>query len=420
MIVSRRVARADALYFAIAISVTIIELAVIATTPRLGALALEYALIAQLTISILVEFGTAYTWIARFGIIRATHAGFFFKATSCCFFFGGIAVTDYSFRYSWTLILCSFLLDSMGTGLLKAAFRPAYSAMHYAGAGKPADYVNSLKDAAWIRLGLPCTIFCLIGVTHFFTNILNVTCAMFVIVISCRGVQILLARIDLRGIKLAPKEVLNKTLYSSASILTTLKKAPALWLCYIMGTVFESIILMYGIGLIYKYNGVTFLLESASWMGASAISLWIYLFSYAGAGWVIRRWSSLKARNMFLTVCSCLTGAEVFLLLLPPGGVGYLVGLVGFCFSASVSAILMIRLASTHCLILFDEVNSAKIFLWAELTANVVLIVVVGIAATLMGPDSIMRIFGILLGIFTATVAFLCSIRPWPYSDRTQ
>jgi hypothetical protein len=57
---SRLVSQADALYFGVAIAVTVIELAMLATTPGLGRFALEYAFIAQLTISMCLEFGAAF------------------------------------------------------------------------------------------------------------------------------------------------------------------------------------------------------------------------------------------------------------------------------------------------------------------------------------------------------------------------
>lgn len=416
----RTVGRAESLYFAVAITVTIIELAVIATTPTLGTLALEYALIAQLAISVLVEFGAAYILVIRLGIIRATQAGFTLKALSCCLFFSGVIVAAYSFFIGWMLILSSFLVDAIGTGMLKAAFRPAYSAMHCVRSGKPADYVNSLRGFGAIRLGLPCVLLFLVGVAKVYADDIRIICAMFLIVLGCRGVQILLARLDLRGVKLTPDRTSDKPRLGSAPVLTALKKAPELWACYILGTVFESVILMYGIGLIYKYKEVSLLPDPVSWMGASAVSLGLYLFSYAGAGCVVRYWSFLKGNNLFLAACSCLTGVVVFLLLQHPGEAGYLAGLVGFCFSASVSAILLVRFASTQCLLLFNEEDSARIFLWAELAANAGLIVIVVMAATLMGPDSIMRIFGILLAVSTTAVSILCVKRPWEYSERTK
>lgn len=412
-----RVGRADALYFAIAITVTIVELAIIATTPSLGTLALEYALIAQLAISILVEFGTAYILVVRLGIIRATHVGFTLKAMSCCLFFSGVVVASRSFFYGWSLILASFLLDAMGTGLLKAAFRPAYSAMHYSGVGKPADYMNSLRGFSAIRLGLPCALLFLVGVANFFAASMEVIYAMFFIVIGCRCVQVLLARSDLREVRFAPTGISNTVKHRSASIFAALKKAPVLWACYTVGTVFESVILMYGIGLIYKYKGISLLPDAVTWMGASAVSLCIYLISYAGAGYVVRYWSFLKRSNVFLTACSCLTGVVVYLLLLNPDEAGYLAGLLGFCFSASVSAILLVRYASTQFLLLFSEQDSAKIFLWAELAANVALIVIVGAATTLVGPESILRIFGILFGFSTAVVIMFCIKNPYECSE---
>ncbi|MCQ2996197.1 hypothetical protein NLO95_19015 [Pseudomonas syringae] len=408
MNVDLRVKRADALYFAIAITVTIIELAIIATTPHLGAFALEYAFISQLGLSIIVEFGTAYILVARFGVIRATHVGFIFKAMSCCLFFGGIAVSTGSFLYGWSLIITSFLFDSMGTGLLKAAFRPAYSALHYSKLGKPADFVDSLIGFGAIRLGLPCLFLFLVGVSHLFATPQEVIYVMFIIVFGCRCFQILLARGDLRTVMLAPTQISDSVKQGAVSVLNAFKKAPGLWACYVVGTVFESVILMYGIGLIYKYKGIALLPDTVTWMGASAASLWIYLISYAGAGYIVRYWSCLKSSTLFLVACACMTGAVVYLLMLTPSEAGYFAGLLSFCFLASLSALLLVRHASTQILHIFNEQDSAKIFVWAELAANLTLIVVVGTATTLVGPESILRIFGIFFGLSTAAAIVLC------------
>ncbi|MCD5989422.1 hypothetical protein KDX30_16145 [Pseudomonas sp. CDFA 553] len=408
MNVDLRVKRADALYFAIAITVTIIELAIIATSPHLGAFALEYALITQLALSILVEFGTAYILVTRFGVIRATHAGFIFKAMSCCLFFAGVAVSSDSFIYGWSLIIMSFLFDSMGTGLLKAAFRPAYSALHYSMMGRPADFVDSLIGFGAIRLGLPCLLLFLVGAAHLYATPQEVFYVMFILVFGCRCFQVLLARGDLRTLILAPTQISDSVKSGAVSLLKAFKKVPGLWVCYTVGTVFESVILMYGIGLIYKYKAIALLPDTVTWMGASAASLWIYLISYAGAGYVIRYWCLLKNSNVFLVACACMTGTVVYLLMLTPGEAGYFAGLLGFCFLASLSALLLVRHASTQILLIFNERDSAKIFVWTELAANLALIVVVGTATTLVGPESILRIFGIFFGLSTAVAIVLC------------
>lgn len=404
---SRIVGRADALYFAVAITVTIIELAVIATTPTLGALALEYSLIAQLTLSVLVEFGAAYILVRQLGVVRATHAGFTIKALSCCLFFSGVAVASHSFLTGWVLILASFVLDAIGTGLLKAAFRPAYCALHSASTGKSADYVNSLRAFGLIRLGLPCALLFLVGVAHFYLEGLRLISLMFLVVMGCRCIQIVLSRSDLGEVPSSLTNNFEALQHGSASQSIAFKKAPALWAYYIAGTVLESVLLMYGIGLIYKYRSISFFPDAVSWMGASAISLWIYLVSYAGAGSVVTYWAFLKNNNYFLSVCMCLVAVIVYLLLKNPGGLGYLVGLFGFCLSASVSAILLIRHASTQLLTLFTEQDCARIFIWAELAANAVLIIIVIAATVLLGPESIIRIFGIVLALSTAVVIML-------------
>lgn len=402
----QRVGRADALYLSIAITVTIIELAIIATTPTLGAFALEYALIAQLAISIFVEFGIAYLLVASLGIIRATHVGFAFKTTSCCLFFGGLFVAEHSFTYSWLLIFGSFLFDSMGTGLLRAAFRPAYSAMHHSAEGKPADYMANLESFGTIRLALPCVLMFLIGLTNFFSTQTTSLYVMCFTVLACRLLQVSITKFDLRAITpTRHPHVANKT-KPSVSVLKSLKAAPILWTCYTAGTLFESIILMYGIGLIYKHKGNFQLPDAVTWMGASAISLLIYLISYTGAGYALRYWSHLKNNRLCLIACFLLAVTIVYLLLSDQREAGYLVGLLGFCFSASASALLLVRHASTQFLLIYNEQDAARVFLWAELATNIALIIIVGTVATLIGPENILLMFGILFGLSTTVVTF--------------
>ncbi len=408
----QQVGRADALYFSVAITVTIIELAIVATTPSLGTLALEYALIAQLAISILVEFGIAYMLVSWLGVVHATHAGFAFKAISCCLFFGGVVIASHSVFYGWVLILGAFLFDSMGTGLLKAAFRPAYSAMHYSVTGKPADYISNLRGFGKTRLTLPCILVLLIGAIHFYLPRPELISAMFLVVLACRCTQILLAKVDLRKVKNTPTPCSKQFNDSTISVFKAFKSAPSLWACYTVGTLFESVILMYGIGLIYRYKGTLPLPEAVTWMGASAVSLAFYLISYAGASYVVRYWSYLQNSKLSIIAFSWLAIAIAYFLILDPHEVGHLAGLLGFCFFASVSALLLIRHASTQFLLIFSEQDAAKIFIWAELAANIVLIIIVGAVATLIGPEKILLAFGILFSISTAaTAVFLITRR---------
>lgn len=191
---SRLVSQADALYFGVAIAVTVIELAMLATTPGLGRFALEYAFIAQLTISMCLEFGAAFFIISFLGIIRSVSTGFFLKAASCCLFYFGILIAQNFFLLAWFLLLSSFVLDSIGTGVLRATFRPAYSALHFDKEGRPADFVSILRSSLGIRIGLPCVLLFLTYLIQ--TNIAEgwVIVSLLVLVMACRSSQIFLLR----------------------------------------------------------------------------------------------------------------------------------------------------------------------------------------------------------------------------------
>lgn len=394
-----RVGRADALYFAIAITVTIVELAVIATSPGLGELALEYAFVAQLVISILVEFITGYLLISRLGIIYSTYIGFWLKTASCCFFFSGAAIVAHSFLYSWLLIIFSFVLDAMGTGLLKAAFRPAYSAMQYTHIGKPADYLNSLRGFTVLRIGLPCFLLFWMSILNIFVDDHMFIGLIFFIVFVCRCAQGVLAHNDLREAKFEFTNTSNLRWYTPASFFVAFKNSPSFLIFYVTGTIFESLILMYGVGLIYKHKGIIAIPDALTWMGASAISIFIYMISFAGAGYLVGRWPQVQGSKYFLVSFLCLTGVVVGLLMLTPGEPEYFIGLIGFCFLASVSAMLLIRHASTQLLVHFSEQESAHIFLWAELTANALLVLIVAAATMFTGAEGVVRVFALLFGV---------------------
>jgi len=80
------VSRSDALYGGIAMGVTILELALIATNPKLGSFSLEFSLITQLLISLVIEFYTGHSFVNRFGTASTTIYGFTFKLASAVFF----------------------------------------------------------------------------------------------------------------------------------------------------------------------------------------------------------------------------------------------------------------------------------------------------------------------------------------------
>lgn len=83
------IGRSDAMYCGIAMVVTILELALIATNPQLGAYALEIALLLQLIISASLEFYAGATLSFYIGIGNTMLTGFALKLASAVSFLIG-------------------------------------------------------------------------------------------------------------------------------------------------------------------------------------------------------------------------------------------------------------------------------------------------------------------------------------------
>lgn len=391
-----QVRRADALYFGIATAVTIIELAVIATTPELGEFALEFALVLQLLVAVVLEFGAAVVVISVCGVIGSVSVGFGFKMLNCWFFFLGVFIAQYSISLAWIMIALSFVMDSIGTGVLRSTFRPAYSALNFDLLGVPANYVGSLKGFQALRIGLPCLILLLISVINVKVDNLIAYLLVFIIVMICRLVQVVLTRRDLVGVfrQRAPTRKFRYRWF--ASVMLEMRRGGMVVVMYVAGTVLESVVLLYGIGLIYKYRAWMPLSDAFSWLGASMISFALYVFSFFGAAVLVDRWKELRVRRNLSFGIMIMTLLVMLVVTFFPLGTIFFIGLVIFCFAASLVGLLMTRHASTRILARYSERRAAEIFTGCELIANFSLIIIVAIALVLVGAEGIIRLLAFL------------------------
>ncbi|MNM51971.1 hypothetical protein D3C81_630420 [compost metagenome] len=391
-----QVRRADALYFGIATAVTIIELAVIATTPGLGEFALEFALILQLLVAVVLEFGAAVVVVSGCGVIKSVSVGFGFKTLSCCFFFGGVFAAQYSISLAWIVISLSFVMDSIGTGVLRSTFRPAYSALNFDLLGVPANYVGSLKGFQSLRVGLPCLILLLVSVVNVKVDNSIAYLLMFVIVMMCRLVQVVLTRRDLFGVfrQCTPTRKLRYSWF--VSVLLEMRRDSMVVVMYVGGTILESVVLLYGIGLIYKYRAWMPLPDTFSWLGASVISFVLYVFSFFGAAVLVGRWKELRVRRNLSFGIMVMTLLVMLVVTFFPPGTHFFIALVLFCFAASLVGLLITRHASTRILARHSEQRGAEIFTGCELIANFSLVLIVAIALVLLGAEGIIRLFAFL------------------------
>ena len=153
------ISRSDAMYCGIAMTVTILELALIATNPQLGVYALEIALLLQLIISASLEFYAGAAASFYLGIGKTLLMGFTLKLASAISFLIGFYLSYQGcITLTWCFLVAAFALDAMGTGCLKSTFRPTYNRIHFTLTGKNADFAVIAFSFLTLRLLLPFTL----------------------------------------------------------------------------------------------------------------------------------------------------------------------------------------------------------------------------------------------------------------------
>lgn len=339
--------------------------------------------------------------ISFLGIIRSVSTGFFLKAASCCLFYFGILIAQNFFLLAWFLLLSSFVLDSIGTGVLRATFRPACSALHFDKEGRPADFVSILRSSLGIRIGLPCV---LLFLTYLIQKNLAegwVIVSLLVLVMACRSSQIFFVKKDLRELRHHDLSLGAERVKLMWSTLALLRKHLGIMVVYVGGGILDSIVLMYGVGLLYRYRDWMLLPESLSWLGASFVSLSLYIIAFLLAAWLVSQWARVERYFLALVLLGLVILILVTLAIFLPGGILFYIGLLGFCLLSSLASVLMTRYASTVVLNEMSERRSAELFMFGELLVNMILVFVVGFGMILGGAENVMRIcavgFAILL-----------------------
>ncbi|EYU13689.1 MULTISPECIES: hypothetical protein [Photorhabdus] len=395
------IARADAMYSSVAMSVTILELALIATNEHLGNFSLEFTLISQLVISLIIEFASGSMMSFNFGLARTTVIGFWLKLLSAFLLLAGFALSYIGYFYlAWFIIIMSFVCDAAGTGCLKTTFRPSYNMMSIFKIGEPADYVNSFKYYLYIRLILP---FILLGITIVLIGFFNekvAAIAIFSMIMILRLIQIFQSKKDLDCIH---KEKNNNNVlgfYKLKDFLSVVKLNVPNSLLFITGNIFESIVLMYSIGLLYKYQVYLNLPNYLAWLGSSSVAFVIYLFSAVMGNQImvrLKRFETSIKLKQSLVLVSLLAST---LLLISPLGASQFITLSFFSLIGVSVGLIMTRIAINTALYEFDERKSVVFFLFVE-TMTTGFIILFSIAGSLFfKEDSVIKAFCVGLIVF--------------------
>ena len=403
------IARSDALYGGVAMGATILELALIASNPSLGKFSLEFSLVTQLFISLIVEFYIGHYFTNKLGIANTTIYGFTFKLACATFLTLGFwtALLGY-WHTGWSLILIAFVCDSAGTGCLKASFRPAYNALHIKMTGHSADYVKAFNHHLYIRIGTPFILLLAASLIINYASYLYAIPAIMSILLFLRFVQIYISNSDLRPTKtrITTSTPLNRHAYLKH--FTVAAKYPVQIIGYVAGNVFESLILMYAIGLLYRHRDLLGVAQQLSWLGSSAIAYLVFLASTVLGRLVISKFIIRNSSTTFGVSCLIATIITSLLLASTSKNITYFLSLAFFCLLGVVIGTIITRLTSNEVLHNASDSDAVSFFLVSELATTLTIILITTASSFTLKPERIIE--GLSYGLIVLMGAYCLAI----------
>lgn len=403
------IARSDALYGGVAMGATILELALIASNPSLGKFSLEFSLVTQLIISLIVEFYIGHYFTNKLGIANTTIYGFIFKLTCATFLTLGFwAALLGHWHTGWSLILIAFVCDSAGTGCLKASFRPAYNALHIKITGHSADYVKAFNHHLYIRIGTPFILLLAASLIINYASYLYAILAIMSILLFLRSVQIYISNSDLRSTKtrITTSTPLNRHAYLKH--FTVAAKYPVQIIGYVAGNVFESLILMYAIGLLYRHRDLLGVAQQLSWLGSSAIAYLVFLASTVLGRLVISKFIIRNSSTTFGVSCLIATITTSLLLASTSKDITYFLSLAFFCLLGVVIGTIITRLTSNEVLHNASDSDAVSFFLVSELATTLTIILITTASSFTLKPERIIE--GLSYGLIVLMGAYCLAI----------
>ena len=395
---TRIIARSDAMYCGVAMAVTILELALIATNSQLGAHALEMALLLQLIISASLEFYAGAALNFYIGMAKAMLMGFALKLGSAISFLIGFYLSYQDMMtLTWCFLVMAFILDAIGTGCLKSTFRPTYNRVHLTLTGESANYATIAFSFLTLRLLLPFTLLLLASYTLSFWRSSHAAAMIFSTIILCRSIQLFYAHLDLKHIHGAYTKKQNIHIVSLRRLLMVYQRNTTAFYGFLTGNLFESVILMYAIGLLYQYKHYLKLPEFLSWLGSSMIALTLYFISVIVGGRILIRLADKSLAKSLSLLFFSMTLSSSLWLVFSTSDLSLFYALTAFSFSGVIIGLVLMRLSTNSILKVTSDAEAIDFFLLVEAITTILIIVIATAALFIFGPDGLLK--GLGLGI---------------------
>ena len=322
-------------------------------------------------------------------------AGFMLKLVSAISFLIGFYLSYQGFiTLTWCFLVMAFTLDAIGTGCLKSTFRPTYNRIHFNLTGKNADFAIIAFSFLTLRLGLPFALLVLASYVLSFWRPSYAAAVIFSTIILCRSVQLFYAHHDLKRTQVIFKTKQHIHILSLSRLFKVYQRNPTAFYGFLTGNLFESIILMYAIGLLYQYKNLLQLPEFLSWLGSSMIAFSLYLISIIiGGGLLVKTVGHTLPKSLAFIFFS-LTLSSSFWLILDARHQGLFYALTVFSLSGVIIGLILTRLSTNLILKNSSDLEAVDFFLLVEVVTTFCIVLIAAVAAFTFGPDGLIKGFG--------------------------
>ena len=229
------------------------------------------------------------------------------------------------------------------------------------------------------------------------------------ILLLLRSVQIYISNRDFRPATTIKTTLMHSTRHSYFEHFTVAAKYPVQMTGYVAGNVFESLILMYAIGLLYRHSDLLGLTRQFSWLGSSLIAYMVFLTSTVLGRLATSKFTIRKSSTTLATSCLIATIITSLLLALTTKDITFFLSLAFFCLLGVVIGTVFTRLTSNEVLRNANDINAVSFFLVSELASTLTIILIITTSSLIFNPERIIE--GLSYGLIALMTTYCLAIR---------
>lgn len=387
------IAHRDALFYAVAVSTSVMELALFATSEKLGENALEIAFGLAIALAFIFENVSGYL-VSGFAPFRMIGTGYLLKLLSVLALMAGFiaSINDFPVFTSWMILLVYFVLDAIGSGILQVVFRPGYSQFYsnVTQDNSGLSFLTMFTKFRKTRIGVPVLSLTLVAVVYFFERdgFLPISISfvfIFGIMLILRTWQILSFAKDYSLFKKFDNKKTDPTTEHEArgNYQAKYLSYRSYWLMYVFANTLLLSVLAYMVGDAFRIAKLFLEAENLNWIIGSAVAITLHGTVVFGGSPFYDALMRNEARNTYIAVAvifgiSCLC---VLMTLLWPAL--NIVVIVSFSFFILVCSNALVRVSST--ILTNKPDHGSKEIFYAEFSTNTLMLILVG--TKLYAPD---------------------------------